>query len=90
MKQVIYKYKVLESGTISLPLRHKILCCDVQNDSPFIWCLVNPDDIPEEQQFLLMTTGYPFNFEGWKYVGTFHQVGGWAVLHLFEWGGEKK
>lgn len=85
MKQVVYKYHVQANGMIDLPGRYEILCCSVQKDEPFIWCLVNPDDIPYSQQFLLVATGSLQNFVGWTYVGTFHNVSGWLVLHLFQW-----
>jgi hypothetical protein len=73
---VIYKYEVSPEGA-------QILSVSVQDGEPYIWALVDPGAPKEEHHFKILPTGMPFDPDGLTYIGSFHGVGAWMVLHLF-------
>jgi hypothetical protein len=97
----IWKYpiEINDIQTISLPVGAEILCVQTQNDRPYIWALVDSEAETESCQFLLCGTGerIPANLDHLEYIGTFQQMGGLFVWHLFKhfelpirWGEKEK
>ncbi len=64
----------------------QMLTIQIQNNTPCIWVLVNPENVKEKVKVKIRTigTGYPIkeNFNG-KYIGTFQLSGGALVFHVF-------
>ena len=82
----IYKYPLVIkcSQEIALPEGAKILTFQMQDRSPFIWALVDPDASLESRTFRVVGTGH----ELWPDEGSYDHVGtvqqGPFVWHLFE------
>lgn len=84
----IYKYpiEIEDNFVIVMPEGSKPLTVQLQNGSPYLWVLVDPDKQCVPYDFTLMGTGHihsgdEINHE-W-YIGTFQMMGGGLVFHLF-------
>ena len=80
MIKQIWKFKV--SGSIQIPMDSQILTVQIQNDEPYIWVKVNPENDVETRTFEVVGTGHSFDDTNMKYIGTFQD--GPFVWHLFE------
>jgi hypothetical protein len=83
--KTIYKYPVKITGEfdIGMPKDSKILYVAMQNGSPYMWVLVDPDATHETRTFSIVGTGNPAaHVEVENYIGTFQQYQ--FVWHLFE------
>lgn len=72
---------------IQMPEGAKVLCVQVQNETPCIWAKVDPGTkVPVEvREFRVYGTGHNIDeSEALEYVGTFQLLGGSFVGHLFE------
>lgn len=79
---IIWKFKLDEK--IYLPIGAKILTIQTQQGQPFIWALVNNSKDMEERYFRVFGTGQPMNdFKG-EYIGTYQQLNGLLIFHVFE------
>ncbi len=83
--QSIWKHG-LNLGKTTVPMRRgaRVLCVQIQNDTPFLWALVDPDADVQMRRFEIVGTGHllPDDFDPDRYVGTV-QVGP-LVWHIFE------
>lgn len=84
MKQAIYKYPVSPDASIEMPKGAQVLDVALQNGAPHLWVLVDPEAEKEVRYFRMIATGERFDTAGLAYLGTFHEVSGWMVFHLFE------
>jgi len=59
--EIIYKYQLdtTDIQNIKMPKGAEILCIQVQNNIPCIWCLVNPDNAIDCRTFEIYGTGNP-------------------------------
>ena len=80
----IWKFELPPHRTVVMPVGAKILCCQTQNEKPYLWALVDPEAPKEQRQFQVIPTGVDFDPTGFTYLGSFHGVMGWMVFHLFE------
>ena len=82
MKRV-YKYPIIvdEYFSLELPIGAKILTVDAQDNCPYLWVLVNPENISETRRFRFAGTGHNIIEDG-DYIGTV-QIRGF-VWHIFE------
>lgn len=80
---VIDKYEV-SSEVVVMPEGAQILSVHTQGGYPYIWALVDLTAQKEERHFKLIETRQLFDPDGLTYVGTFHQISGGPVFHLFE------
>ncbi len=86
MKQ-IFKYPIPISGSfpLDLPEGAEILCVQVQNGvGPCIWALVDSDNASEVRDFSVVGTGRSTNVSIAGYIGTFQELNGQLIWHLFE------
>lgn len=86
MEKSIWKYPVSDRThfTLSLPQGAEILSVQIQHGKPQLWALVSPQLPTEDRRFCIVGTGWDFDADGLKFIGTFQQSGGAFVLHLFE------
>jgi len=86
----IWKYELqFNQGvqSIEMPEESKVLCFQMQNNVPAIWCLVN--DFSNKlihKRFIIFGTGWYFQVpdgKELKHIGTIQDNGGF-VWHLFE------
>lgn len=85
--KTIWKYpiQIEDRQTILVPQGAELLTVQMQNNAPFVWALVNPDNTEMPRVLDLYGTGHPIKDYGpGKYVGTFQSNGGMFVWHLFE------
>ena len=81
----IYKYELSDKGRqeIELPWYSQILSVQMQNGTPCIWVLLNPDDKTYPQLFEIYGTGHEIKKSEFK-----HYIGSWqdgpTVWHLFK------
>jgi len=88
MNQTIYKFNLMvdDYQIINLPIGSKILCVQTQDESPYIWALVKPNEIIlSEHHIRTFGTGHdvPDN-ERLNYIGTYQLKNGALVFHVFE------
>lgn len=90
MDQTIWKYplRVKETETFLMPRGAEILTIQVQNETPCIWALVDPNETyQDERKFEIHGTGNPILLNDStkrKYIGSFQLMEGQLVFHLFE------
>jgi hypothetical protein len=74
-----------ELNEIQMPKGAEILCCQNQNEQPYIWARVDPGLEAETRYFRVVGTGHTiYPDEELKYISTFQLKGGKLVFHLFE------
>lgn len=79
----IYKYPLTSMfNRIEMPEGAKILTMQLQNGTPCIWALVEPNAPKTERIFEVLVTGIGFKDSPATYIGTY-QFGGF-VGHVFE------
>lgn len=97
LRRAVWKFElpmVVEGGvakwekrfTIKMPASADILTVQVQGGKPCIWAKVDPENIPQDQGFMLIGTGHPLPqmpTDLVNYVGTFQLESGGLVFHLF-------
>lgn len=84
--RTIWKYKIpiQDHCQIEMPKGAEILCFDAQDDTPCIWCLVDPMAKNELRKFRLVGTGHAITERHLSYFGTCQLRGGMLIYHLFE------
>jgi hypothetical protein len=93
----IFKYliNIEDVQTIKLPISSEILTAQVVKGEPFLYAIVNSDNLiansnyqEEEINIYIFGTGHPIsNYEDLVYISTIQQLGGSLVRHIFK---EKK
>lgn len=85
----IWKFKLDELRGIQIPKDSEILSVQLQNDTFYIWALVDPEQDLELRNFILIPTGAKMDVEEAKYITTiqirmeiFNHYN--HVYHLFE------
>ena len=83
--KTIYKYALNKTDTqvVQLPLGARIICTQIQFDTPFIWVLIDKNYIDTESvQITIAGTGHDLDDPG-EYVGTVQLLKGEWVFHVF-------
>lgn len=86
----IYKYQIpiIDEFEIEMPIEHETLCVQNQRSVPCIWVIADPEDVKKRVKFRIHGTGHPIDeeeyYDKYAYVGTFQQLDGDLVWHLFE------
>ena len=83
----IWKYEVpiQDFFEIEMPKDSEVLCVQMQRGKPCIWVrVVDPGSLPVKKSFAIVGTGNSFNDNEYFYVGSFQQLDGYLVWHLFE------
>lgn len=82
----VFKYE-LKSGIchVDMPKAAKILSCEFQGESAFVWALVDPSNDEEVRSFAVFGTGHqlPDDIYLAKYVGTMFKDNWGLVFHVF-------
>jgi hypothetical protein len=92
--QTIYKYQItnLDGVTLRVPycadltFDKQVLHCEVQNDVPCIWALVDNEREQRPIRVVVYGTGHDVSeaiARGLKHVGSFMLLGGGFVGHVF-------
>lgn len=89
MKKQIWKFPltIVDKQEIKMPIGSEILCVQTQNETPYLWALVNPESENENRMFEIFGTGGVVYYDmgvNRKYIGTGQMQGGGFVYHLFE------
>lgn len=87
MDKQIWKFNIKSVGMqdIEMPVGAEILTIQTQEDYPCIWALVNPDAPRAKRRFEIFGTGHIVsNSTERKYIGTYQEMGGALIWHLFE------
>jgi hypothetical protein len=88
MKKQIWKFAINANRfAVEMPKNAEILTVQVQNETPCIWALVNPESPKELRHFEFYGTGHDIHCDMGierKYINTFQLDGGALVFHLFE------
>jgi len=82
----IYKYPINPcelNESITMPMGASILCIKSQNNIPYIWAQVSPENAPETRNFTVCVTGSQIK-ENMKYIDTVLLDKGKYVIHVFE------
>lgn len=81
----IFKYQVSELGRpVMMPSGAHILSAGMQNDSVFVWAIVNPDYPLVKRRIRVYATGEELGYHTGKFVGTVFLD--WLVYHVFDQG----
>jgi hypothetical protein len=82
--KIIYKYplQISKDCTLTLPKGAEILTVKLQNETPTLWALVNPNTSElEERHICIVGTGWELN-DNMKYIETYMEE--YFVWHVFE------
>ena len=85
MTTTIFKYPFVISDKvlILMPKNAEVLDVQMQNGTPCIWAMVDPDEPLKERYFIIVGTGHPLPDKRGAYIGTFQMHGGELVWHLY-------
>ena len=94
VEKKIFKYEipVTDEFELELPKGAKILTFQTQNNTPYIWAIVDSNvEVKEKVSFRLFGTGHLLDLvKSMVYIGTTQMFDGGLVWHLFQKkGGEK-
>lgn len=87
MDKQIWKFNVKTEDTqsIEMPVGAEILTVQMQGNYAFIWALVNTSAPRIKRKFEIFGTGHIVNNSvERRYIGTYQEMGGALVWHLFE------
>ena len=87
MARVIWKFPISTTDiqSVDMPKGAEILTVQNQNDTPCIWALVDSENETVKRTFEIHGTGNPIDHDyNLKYIGTYQQLDGRLVWHLFE------
>lgn len=86
MKVFKYEVPIKDSFSIELPADSKILTFQPQDDSQYIWVLVDPEKPVITRYFIIKGTGHEIEYlsDVLVYIGTIQMAFGTLVFHLFE------
>lgn len=81
----IFKYPImLGDNLLDMPIGSEILCVQMQNNKPMIWANTNTNNKKELRKIKVFGTGHEFNNSNLTYIGTFQELGGNLIWHVFE------
>ena len=94
MSKTIWKFQLLVIGiqSIEMPENAEILCIQIQNEDPYIWALVEPENATIKRTFETYGTAQPIkeishrkrNFIGTYQIETNQIETNQLVFHCFE------
>lgn len=80
-----FPFGVADSQVVMLPKGAKILSAGVQNETPVLWAMVDPEAEKVPRTILLRGTGHPAREAvDARFIDTIFMVGGAIVFHVFE------
>jgi len=82
--KTIWKYDIQPNTPVSIPEDSQILTVQVQNQTPCLWVLVDPDAPVVTRHFNTYGTGHLILDDPGEYIGTFQLHDGAFVFHVFE------
>jgi hypothetical protein len=83
MSETIWKYNLTNQHTlIQMPEGAEIICIQVQDSTPCIWAIVDPNKPLMPRHFERIGTGWDLWKNTHKYIGTYQEPG--YVWHVFE------
>jgi len=85
MMKTIWKYALDFQTIVDIPKGAKVLTVQEQRGDPQLWAIVDPDAETEKRTFIIYGTGHNMPDDPGEYVGTFQQLGGNLVFHVFEY-----
>jgi len=80
-----YELEVTDQQIIAMPLDAKILTVQTQHDQPCLWVAVIPTNVKVQRKIRVAGTGHTILTTN-GYIGTFQQLGGNLVWHVFDEG----
>ncbi len=82
----VWKFELSLAGSrIEMPVGARVLTVQTQLGRPCLWALVDPERAKEERLFVVYGTGHPIAApDTLAYVGTFQDLGGRLIWHVFE------
>lgn len=71
--------------TVAMPRRSEILSCQLQDSTPTLWAVVDPEEPTESRTIRIFGTGHtlPEQHAILSYIGTVQMIGGALVWHVF-------
>jgi hypothetical protein len=91
MNKTIWKYelKIDDLQNVIMPIGAEILSVQMQNETPCLWALVNPDEKDTDTRYIeTFGTGHPVAYDMGstrEFIGTYQTRG--LVFHVFEYTG---
>lgn len=85
MSKVVWKYHLPTSITdLRLPVGAEILSAQVQNDTVYLWVMVDPLAPKEYRTFEMIGTGQALEEGTRTFIDTVQMADGFLVFHIFE------
>jgi hypothetical protein len=84
--KTIWKFELHTTGQqlFDVPADSQILTVQMQNGTPCIWLMVDPDsELREGLTIEIFGTGHPMHDAEREYIGTYQLDGGSLVFHAF-------
>jgi hypothetical protein len=85
-----YRLQLIDEQVIAMPSGAHILTIQMQNGSPHIWALVNPEKPETPRHFATYGTGHEVSAasQAGDFIGTYQLINGGLVFHVFEFVGQ--
>ena len=83
--KVIWKYhlQVTDEQIINVPEGAVALTVQMQDNTPWLWMLVDPTTPRVPRKIITCGTGNPISEVPGEYIGTYQMFGGTLVFHVF-------
>ena len=83
--ETIWKYKLetIAYQEIEMPVEAKILTVQIQNETPYIWVLCDPNIRKQPRLIRIIGTGHEREYIEGTYIGTYQLNDGALVFHVF-------
>ena len=78
-----FSLKTVDEQFITVPVINRPLCVQVQDITPCLWMIVDPDSECIKARVRIFGTGHPGVTSDMDYVGTYQVSGGALVFHVF-------
>lgn len=85
MTRKIFKYplNITDTQQVMIPEGAKVLTAQVQNSSPCLWVLCEPNAPLAPRTINIHGTGHTVSEDAGEYVSSFQMYGGSLVFHVF-------
>jgi hypothetical protein len=82
----VYKYPLtlIDIQSIVVPSNHKVLCMQLQYNTPTLWIEVDTTSPLIDKVIIILGTGKEYPPFPVNYIGTFQELDGKLVWHIFE------
>ena len=87
MSREIWKFEleITDEQIINIPIGAQIISVQAQRGEPCLWAIVNAEErCASPKKIIIHGTGHAISEDAGNYIGTFQQMNGDLIWHVFE------